>query len=175
MVASLALAGVADNSNERERHPRLLIVSEIRLFSEGLAESLGRHSLLSVAGHCMEAREALAKLADLALDIVLLDAAMPGGLALVGQVRNIAPKGLVVVLALNETSETVIAWAEAGAAGYIPKTTGLADIVSVLLDIQEGKQVCAPAVAAGLMRRLHELPTTRHNAGPQLQAYFDCA
>ena len=167
MVADLAEAGSPGNSDGCERHPILLIVSEIRLFSEGLAEALGRHSLLSVAGHCMAAREALAKLADLPLDIVLLDASMPGGLALVGQVRKLAPKVLVVVLALNETTETVIAWGEAGAAGYIPKTTGLADVVSILLDIQRGKQVCSPAVAAGLFRRLHELPTIRHNVGDQ--------
>jgi DNA-binding NarL/FixJ family response regulator len=167
MVADLAEAGARGNSNGCARHPILLIVSEIRLFSEGLAEALGRHSLLSVAGHCMEAREALAKLADLPLDIVLLDASMPGGLALIGQVRKLAPKVLVVVFALNETTETVIAWGAAGAAGYIPKTTSLADVVSILLDIQRGKQVCSPAVAGGLFRHLHELPTSRDNAGNQ--------
>jgi two-component system, NarL family, nitrate/nitrite response regulator NarL len=165
MVAHLAEAGSPGNSDGCERHPLLLIVSEIRLFSEGLAEALGRHSPLSVVGHCMAAREALAKLADLPLDIVLLDASMPGGLALVGQARKLAPKVSVVVLALNETTETVVAWGEAGAAGYIPKTTGLADVVSILLDIQQGKQVCSPAVAAGLFRRLHKLPTIRHNMG----------
>jgi two-component system nitrate/nitrite response regulator NarL len=164
MVADREQTDAAGKADECERHLRLLIVSDVRLFSEGLAEALSRHSLLTVVGHCLDAREALVKLTKLPLDIVLLDASMPGGLALVGLVRDLAPKVLVVVLALKETTETVIAWAEAGASGYIPKTSGLADIVSLLLGIVQGEQVCLPTVAAGLIRHLHELPITGRTA-----------
>jgi two-component system nitrate/nitrite response regulator NarL len=146
----------------RERghhHPNLLIVSDVRLFSEGLAGALERHPLLSVAGQCRDSREALAKLAKLPPDILLLDASLPDGVALVGDVRKLAPTVLVVVVALNETVDVVIAWAEAGVAGYIPKTAGLSDVVSFLLRIKQGEQVCSPAIAAGLIRRLHALPT----------------
>jgi two-component system nitrate/nitrite response regulator NarL len=164
MVADREQTDADGNASECKCYLRVLIVSDVRLFSEGLAEALGRHSLLTVAGHCLDAREALVKLAKLPLDIVLLDASMPDGLTLVGQVRKLAPKVLVVVIALKETPDAVIAWAEAGAIGYIPKTSGLADIVSLLLGIAQGEQVCSPTVAAGLIRHLHKLPITGQTA-----------
>jgi len=58
------------------------------------------------------------------------------------------------VIAVAETPEKVIAWAEAGAAGYIPKTASLADIAPLLVGILRGKQACSESVAAGLFRRL---------------------
>src|SRR5271166_2969669 len=99
MAAGPVPGATPGHSDECERQPRLLIVSEIRLFSEGLAEALRRRSLLSVAGHSIDVRDALAKLATQPLDIVLLDSSMPGGLALVRQIRKLAPKVLVVALA----------------------------------------------------------------------------
>ncbi len=162
MGADRGQMGPAGNAKP---HPRLLIVSDVRLFSEGLAEVLERHSLL-VAGYCLDAREVLSKLSKVLPDIVLLDASMPEGLALVKQVRRLAPKVLVVVLALKESAETVITWAEAGVAGYIPKTTGLVDVVATLVGIEQGEQVCSPAVAAGLIRHLH-VPIVGRNAVDQ--------
>src|SRR6202020_1055352 len=48
--------------------------------------------------------------------------------------------------------------------GYIPKTAGLADVISMLLGISQGDQVCSAAVAGGLIRRLHERPAASQNA-----------
>jgi DNA-binding NarL/FixJ family response regulator len=87
-------------------------------------------------------------------NIVLLDQAFPCGLAAVGRIRAIAPQIPVVVMAVGETSEEVISWAEAGAAGYIPRTAGLAEIVPLLVDIRGGSQPCSASVAGGLLRRL---------------------
>jgi DNA-binding NarL/FixJ family response regulator len=162
MEADHAQTAAAGRAGEYLSHPTLLIVSDVRLFSEGLAEALGRHPLLSVAGQCRDSREALVKVTKLRPDILLIDASMPDGLSLVGDVRRVAPTVLVVVLALNETPEVVITWAEAGVAGYIPKTAGLSDVVSILVGIKQGEQVCSPAVAAGLIRRLRELLTAGH-------------
>jgi DNA-binding NarL/FixJ family response regulator len=51
-----------------------------------------------------------------------------------------------------------IAWAEAGAAGYIPRTAGLADVVPTLMGIMRGEQNCSASVVGGLLRRLRNLP-----------------
>jgi DNA-binding NarL/FixJ family response regulator len=91
-------------------------------------------------------------------DIVLLDASIFDGLAFVRSIHLMAPHVLVVVLALTETAENVVAWAEAGVVGYIPKTAGLADVLPTLLGIRQGEQICSPSVAAGLIRRVRELP-----------------
>jgi DNA-binding NarL/FixJ family response regulator len=140
------------------RHPALLVVSEIRLFSEGLAEVFGRTGALSAVAHCSSLSAAIATLPTLKPGIVLLDASMPDGFGFVRRIHQLAPDLLLVVLALTETAENVIAWAEAGVDGYIPRTAGLADVIPTLLAILNGEQTCSPAVAAGLMRRVRERP-----------------
>jgi DNA-binding NarL/FixJ family response regulator len=157
-----ALAPSRPCSGADDHHPSLLIISEVRLFSEGLAEALGRSPLLSAVQHCAGWSEAMAKIPTMRPDMFLVDASIHGGTALVRALRGLAPQGLVVVVALNETPDSVIAWAEAGVAGYIPKTAGLGDVLPTLLGIRRGEQACSASVAAGLIRRLRDQP----NAGP---------
>jgi two-component system nitrate/nitrite response regulator NarL len=59
-----------------------------------------------------------------------------------------------VALGLAETTDDVIAWAEAGIAGYVPRTAAMADLVACLHDIVRGEQACSRRVAAGLLRRI---------------------
>ena len=55
------------------REIRILIVSGIRLFREGLAQALNRIDLLSVIGQESDRETALACLRDVAPDVMLLD------------------------------------------------------------------------------------------------------
>lgn len=139
---------------------RILIISDVRFLRESLAEVLARECILLISGVFANLQEALPGIVDNQPDIVLLDEAFPDGPAAVGQVRAVAPHIPVVVTAVAETTEEVIAWAEAGAAGYIPKTAELTDIVPLLVDIRRGKQACSASVAAGLLRRLSNGGTT---------------
>jgi two-component system nitrate/nitrite response regulator NarL len=131
-----------------------MIISDVRFLRESLAEILAREGSLLISGLFANLREALLGVADNRPDIVLLDEAFPFGPAAVRQIRAVAPHIPIVVTAVAETTEEIIAWAEAGAAGYIPKTAGLADIVPLLVDIRRGKQACSASVAAGLLRHL---------------------
>jgi DNA-binding NarL/FixJ family response regulator len=72
-------------------------------------------------------QEALFRIVDNQPDIVLLYGTFPGGPGAVGQIQGVAPQIPVVVIAVAETAEEVVAWAEAGAVGYIPRTAGLAE------------------------------------------------
>src|SRR5262249_68413 len=132
---------------------------EVRLLGEGLAEALDRDASLSVSGYCADPEEILAKVVALEPEIVLLDAAFRDGFGLVERIRGAAPDARVVVLALDETPEGVIAWAEAGAAGYIPRTAGLADVVPTLMGIMRGEQNCPASIVGRLLQRLRNPPS----------------
>ena len=75
------------------------------------------------AGRLREAREVLAAEPD--VDLVLLDLALPDstGLATLQALREIAPDARTVVLSADGRPETVLAAIDAGAAGFIPKST----------------------------------------------------
>jgi two-component system, NarL family, nitrate/nitrite response regulator NarL len=132
----------------------VLIISEIRLFGEGLALALAREVSLSVCGFG-DLADAISKISSMRPDIVLLNAGLRAGIDVIDRVRNIAPQVRVVALAIADEPENVIAWAEAGAAGYIPSNTALCDLVPLLADIVRGEQPCSARVAAGLLQRLH--------------------
>jgi two-component system, NarL family, nitrate/nitrite response regulator NarL len=130
------------------------IISGVRFFRESLAEVLARDGRLTILNLFDNLPNALPYLANNQPDIILLDEALPDGLLAIGQIRSIAPELSVVVIALTETAEEVIAWAEAGATGYISKNAALADIVPLLVGILQGAQPCSGNVAAGLLRRI---------------------
>jgi DNA-binding NarL/FixJ family response regulator len=134
--------------------PTLVVISAVRFLRESLGEVLGRDGALSVLGLAATLDEAISCCRDMRADLVLFDAAFPDGVVAVSRLRAAAPAIRVVALAVIETEEAVIRWAEAGAAGYVPSTAALSDLVSLLLGIAEGRQHCSDAIAAALLRRI---------------------
>jgi two-component system, NarL family, nitrate/nitrite response regulator NarL len=109
-----------------------VIVSEVRFLRECLAEVLGRDPALHVQGAFGSLRQTLETMQAARPETVLLDAAFPGGCAMVKRVRSAFPETRVVAIAVAETEENILAWAEAGIAGYIPNTASLRDLTSLL-------------------------------------------
>ncbi len=134
----------------------LSIVSEARFVGESLAECLSRDVRLSICGAFQSWAEALGGGVRERLDMVLLDRDLPEGLSTVKLIRGTAPGILIVVIALCETAEEVIAWAEAGVTGYVPKHESLAQLAPLLLRIARGEQTCSARVAAGLLHHASE-------------------
>ncbi len=133
---------------------RIVVVWGARFLGEVLAELLERDPAVSVVGVCTDLAEAVASSPDSQADVVLLDAKIPDGTASVRRALEIAPGMRIVVSAVRETEEDVVAWAEAGVIGYIPGTTALADFVRLVVDIHSGEQACSRRVATGLLRRI---------------------
>jgi DNA-binding NarL/FixJ family response regulator len=143
-----------DATTKSELLSRVLILSNIRLLAEGLAQALGRDDQVSTCWYCTDLEDGLAKIADVRPEIVLLDAALQGGPQSVGRILGVESRARVVVFAVAETSDDIIAWAEAGVAGYIPRTAALTDVATLLATIMHDEQTCSARVAASLLRRL---------------------
>jgi two-component system, NarL family, nitrate/nitrite response regulator NarL len=133
---------------------RLLVASEIRFLRESVGDVLGRTDGLAVIGFSADRNETLGKAHGLRPDMVLMDAAMRGGSDIVRELRDTAAALRVVVFALSESVESVLAWAEAGVAGYIPATAAMADLQALVRDVGAGRQTCSAGVAAALLRRV---------------------
>jgi DNA-binding NarL/FixJ family response regulator len=119
-----------------------------------LSEIFGRDPRIDVIGHHGSLGEALHPSRVQRADLFLVDAAFTDGLQAVDRIRKAAPAVLIVAFAVIETEENILAWAEAGVAGYVPSTAGLADLTSLVHDISNGMQPCSAKVAAGLLRRI---------------------
>lgn len=105
---------------------KVLLVDDHVLFREGIAlllPSLVSATAIVQAGTCEEALAALAAEPD--INLVLMDLSMPGMGGLVGipVLRGRFPDIPVVALSSNDDRETVMSALDAGAMGFIPKTT----------------------------------------------------
>jgi DNA-binding NarL/FixJ family response regulator len=138
---------------------RVLIVSQIRFYREGLAEVLPRHPGLAVAGTAASLDEARALMATVHPDVVLLEAALPGARALLGGPAR------VVVVAVGDGEDEVLGWAEAGVSGYVTREGSLAELVGAVEGAAAGELHCSPRIAAWLLRRLSSLASLVRERG----------
>jgi two-component system nitrate/nitrite response regulator NarL len=144
----------------------LLILSDIRFSREGLAEVLGRDGTFQIVVAAAVVEEACAFLASTPTGVVLIDTALPNGIAAVETLCQCASEAKIVAFALMETETEVIAWARAGIAGYIPRNTPLSALVGLLISIVHGEQVCSSRVASDMLRWIAQSARTTAQAQP---------
>ena len=131
---------------------RLFICSDVRIYREGLAEVLGARDGIVVAGAASEPDQCLRDVGVSSPDVVLLDMATAGSVELVRALRRALPATPVVALGVRETEDEVIAYAEAGVAGYLTREQTLADLAEALEALARGEAPCPPRAAAMLLR-----------------------
>lgn len=147
----------------------LVVASEVRFVRESLGGLFDRGPAVSVIGYGADLDGTLRLCREGRPDLVLLDAALRDGAAAVRRLREALPGLRVVVFAVSESVESVLAWAQAGATGYIPSTAAATDMHALVVEIGAGRQTCPPLVAAGLLRHIASTtgtPTTGAAAAP---------
>src|SRR5688572_15605487 len=96
---------------------RVLIVTGVRLYREGLAHVLDQVPDVEVVGAAADPDEALPALVHGAPEVVLLDVPVEAAPTAVRNLVSVVPAARVVALGVHETEDEVLAWAEAGAGG----------------------------------------------------------
>lgn len=145
---------------------QVVVVADIPLYREGLVRALGQEGPTRVVGAAAKLKEALSLISELRPDVVLVDVAMREGLGTLRAIGEVAPEAKTVALAVREAEADVIACAEAGALGYVPRDGNLNDLEAVIESVARGETLCSPRIAAGLLRRVAALAAERQPAPP---------
>jgi two-component system nitrate/nitrite response regulator NarL len=135
----------------------VLIVSDVRLYRDGLTEMLAREERVKVVGTAATAREGLEAAASLAPRVVLVNVSMEDGIPLTRAIRLSHPSVKVVVLAVPDDEQNVVSWAEAGAEGFVTAEQSVADLVAAVEGAARGEVSCSPWLAGVLLRRVKVL------------------
>jgi two-component system nitrate/nitrite response regulator NarL len=132
----------------------LLVVSQVCFLRETLAEILNRSATLRVRWTAASLEEALQAARVHFPAVVLIDAAFPAGRSATAEIVEATPGSALVVFGLRETDMEVIAWAEAGAAGYVPDTASVENLIARIEAASLGEQICSSRIAGSLLRHL---------------------
>ena len=132
----------------------IMVVSDVRLYREGLAGSLAQRHRLVVIGTANNLDDA-ARLEELNPDVVVLDMSARGSLDVIRRVSSSPVRARIVAFAVEETERDVLLCAEAGAAGYVPCDGTIDDLVNTIHSVARGELLCSPRIAATLFRALH--------------------
>jgi len=114
---------------------------------------------------CEKALAALTR--DDAPDLVLLDVGLPGmsGVDGIRLIKEISPKTLVVILTVFEDDDKVFQAICAGAAGYLLKTSSVADITQAVRDALAGGSPMNPRVARRVLAMFSKLAPKQGDYG----------
>jgi DNA-binding NarL/FixJ family response regulator len=140
---------------------RLLVVDDHPLLRAGLRALVAAQPDFELAGEAGDATAALALARAADPDLVLLDLGLPdrSGIALLRELGALPRPPRIVVLTLHDEPALVRAALAAGAAGYVVKSAGEAEIVAALRAVAHGRLfVDAPAGAAPPDAALVPLP-----------------
>jgi DNA-binding NarL/FixJ family response regulator len=146
---------------------RVLVVDDHPVVRGGLVGWLDAQPDLTVVGEAGDGREALALVAALDPDVVLMDLRMPrmDGVTATERLAATHPGVRVLVLTTYDTDADIVRAVAAGATGYLLKDAPLPQLADAVRAAARGETVLAPPVAARLVSHLRapavEAPTAR--------------
>ncbi|MFF8915528.1 response regulator [Streptomyces sp. NPDC015032] len=143
---------------------RVVVADDQSVVREGIVMLLGLLPGIEVVGSAKDGEEAIALVAELAPDVVLMDLRMPrcDGAEATRRIRKDYPGTQVVVLTTFADDDSLFPALQAGARGYLTKDAGGDEIVRAIQAVLSGEAGLSPSV----QRRLLERVTTQPPLGP---------
>ncbi len=132
---------------------KVLLVDDHRILREGLRALLSEQAGLVVVGDARDGEEAVALVAELHPDVVVMDMVMPrmSGLEATALIRRLYPDVRVLILSMYDDDEYVQRVIQAGASGYVLKGVAADDLVRAIHEVHRGSSFLQPTIAAKLI------------------------
>jgi two-component system nitrate/nitrite response regulator NarL len=134
--------------NKRKKKIRLLLADDHPVVRRGIRSCLSIEHL-EIVGEAVDGQEAIAKVAELKPDIVLMDIDMPkmSGLEATRLLRKEFPEVRVLILSVHSNKQYVLQIIQSGAQGYVLKDASPADLVRAIEAIDSGEAFFSPDVS----------------------------
>ena len=144
----------------------VLLVDDHAMFRAGIKALLEGEGRVEVVGEASSGDEAVDRVRELKPDVVVMDLSMPDSNGLEAT-RRIAALGLdthVLVLTVHAEEEYLVPVVEAGASGYLTKTSADTDLHEAIRVVARG-QVFLPPKATTLLLRKYKSTEFDDSAG----------
>ncbi len=143
---------------------KILLVDDHTMFRSGMKALLERESDFQVVGEGSTGDEGVDRVRELKPDVVIMDLSMPGsdGLEATRRITALGLKTKVLVLTVHAEEEYLVPVVEAGASGYLSKTSADLALVDAIRVVARG-EVYLPSKATRLV--LQHYRTAQADAG----------
>jgi DNA-binding NarL/FixJ family response regulator len=144
----------------------VFLIEDNRLLRDGLAAMLSAQGL-SVVATARTGQEAMRQVTRVQPQLVLLDSALGDreGARFVQELRATFPAIKVVVMGLLPAHEEFLEFIKAGVQGFILKDATIAEFVTTLLAVADGKNVLPPLLTNTLFTHVAAQAVNRGNRG----------
>ena len=131
---------------------KILLVDDHAMFRAGIKALIQADDRLDVVGEASTGDEGVDKVRELKPNIVIMDLSMPGsnGLEATRRIAALELNTSVLVLTVHAEEEYLVPVVEAGASGYLTKTSADTDLLEAIKVVARG-QVFLPPKAATLL------------------------
>lgn len=135
---------------------RVLITDDHAIVRDGLRQIVGETDDIIVAAEAGTAAEALDRVRDGGIDVIVLDLNLPDrhGLDVLLQLRGSHPRIPVLILSVNRDASYAVRMLKAGAAGYIGKDSAREQLVEGIRSAARGERYIPPGLAASVAMHL---------------------
>jgi DNA-binding NarL/FixJ family response regulator len=139
---------------------RILIVDDHFMIRLGLVSALARERDIEVVGEARNGREALELFETLAPEVTLMDGVLPDihGVEVTRRIVARHPQARMVLVSINETAEDIHRALEAGAWGYLPKSSEKSEMVSAIRAVAAGVRFLPAELERKLAERNRYVP-----------------
>lgn len=121
----------------------IYLADDHQIIIDGLMLLIGSEASMKVVGYAKDAATACKEIAVKRPDLAIIDLRMPGeqdGMDVLHLLRKTVPDTRFIILSMHDKQEHIRDARSAGAAGYLLKNSGRAELMKCLSAVLEGKE-----------------------------------
>lgn len=127
----------------------ILLVDDHPVVREGYRRLLERQAGFQVCAEAGDARSAYQAYKQHAPDVVVMDIALPGasGIEAVRHIRQWDRNARILIFSMHLSAPVTLAAFEAGASGFVTKSSGPAELIRAVSGVASGSRVLSPDIS----------------------------
>jgi DNA-binding NarL/FixJ family response regulator len=149
---------------------RVLLVDDHAVVRAGTRQFLELDKNIQVVAEADNGIQATKLIDKFTPDVAVLDIQMPGmtGIEVTHWIRNHHPETGILILTAYDDDPYVLSALQAGANGYVMKTSPPEDVLQAVRDVCQGRSALAPAITQKLLSQI-----TRTKNQPEVETLTD--
>lgn len=131
---------------------RILLVDDHAIVREGYRSLLEKQPGMQVVAEAADGDAAYARFQETSPDVVIMDLSMPGqgGLEAIIRICKRLPSARILVFSMHQNPTFAIQATQAGAKGYVTKSSNPDTLIRAVYDIYRGRHALSPDIAQAL-------------------------